>query len=699
MNPLSTSIEYLKGIGPHRAEILKKELKIRTYQDLLFLFPNRYIDKTVFHKIIDLNQENSEVQLKGKIIDIKIISQKIGKRLIAKFQDDTGEIDLIWFRGHKWISKKTIINTKYVIFGRLNWFLNKPGINHPEITLESSFIKENQLNIHPVYPSTEKLIAKGISQKIIKNAVKNLFDKIGNNFSETLPEYLINKLNLISKSDAICQIHFPKKNKQIIDSIKRLKFEELFFLQLQLLRKNMNHKLKVKGFFFNNVGKLLNTFYKKHLPFSLTNDQKKAIKEIRNDMGTGKHMNRLLQGDVGSGKTIVAFFSILIALDNGYQACLMAPTEILAKQHFQSLSVFSNKMNLSISLLTGSSKNNERKIINDGIINGSINILIGTHALIEDKIIFKNLGLAIIDEQHRFGVAQRSKLWKKNLIPPHILIMTATPIPRTLAMTVYGDLDLSLIKELPPGRKEIKTYLKNDSKRLEVFKFISKEINLGRQIYIVYPLIEESQKLDYKDLMDGYESICRYFPLPDYRISILHGKMKSKVKDHEMNRFIKGETQIMVATTVIEVGVDIPNASVIVIESAEKFGLSQLHQLRGRVGRGNFQSHCILMCSYKTSKEAQTRLNAMVKSNNGFEIADVDLKLRGPGNLMGTQQSGLLKLKIADILKDQKLLINARKYANKILIDDPGLNKNINLNIKKAISIRNKEKNLWNYIS
>jgi len=699
MDSLKTSLEYLKGIGPNRAELIKNELKVSNYQDLLYFFPIRYIDRTRFYNINEIPKNNSEVQIKGTIVNLKIQSKKKGKILIASFRDKTGIIDLVWFRGYKWIKEKIKINSNYVVFGKISWYLNTPKISHPEIILENDFDKQNQLSIHPIYSSTEKLISKGISQKVLKNAIRSLFDRIGSNFIETIPRYLLSELNLMSKSEAINQIHFPSNLNKITYSSNRLKFEELFYLQLQLIRKNIVHKHKIKGLNFNKVGELFNTFYSNYLPFSLTKSQKRVMKEIRYDMGTGKHMNRLLQGDVGSGKTIVSFLSMLIALDNDYQSCLMAPTEILAQQHYDSLTSLSEKMNINISLLTGSTNVKERKFINNGLLDGSINIIIGTHTLIEDNVKFKNLGIAIIDEQHKFGVAQRSKLWKKNLLPPHILIMTATPIPRTLAMTAYGDLDISIIDELPPGRKEIKTFLKDDSKRLEVFSFIKKEINSGRQIYIVYPLIEESEKMDYKDLMDGYESISREFPLPKYKISILYGKMKPDNKKYEMDRFVNGYSQIMVATTVIEVGVNVSNASVMIIESAERFGLSQLHQLRGRVGRGDYQSYCILMSKYNKSDDAKIRLNTLVESNDGFKIADVDLKLRGPGNIMGTKQSGILQLKIADLIKDYDLLKLSRKIAIKVLNDDPDLIKTKNIEIRKGYSLLNLDKNIWNYIS
>ena len=698
MDILDTSLEYLKGIGPNRAQLIKKELNIKSFRDLLYHLPIRYIDRSKFHKIDELTDSKSEVQIKGKIEKIYYKNYKNGKRLIATLHDNSGKIELVWFRGYKWIEKKISIDTNYVVFGKLSWFMNSPNIIHPEITNKDEYENVTHGKIYPIYSLNENLISKGINQKILRKSILSLFEKTCSNFKETLPEKIISELNLISKSKALTSIHFPSKIDEITKATSRLKFEELFYLQIQLLKKNRVNKTKIKGFNFNKVDFLFNTFYKKYLDFELTGSQKKVIREIRNDMGSGNQMNRLLQGDVGSGKTIVAFFSILIALDNNYQSCLMAPTEVLSKQHYESFLFFSKKLNIKISLLTGSTKSSDKKKVIKNLFDGKIDILIGTHALIEEKIKFKNLGLAIIDEQHKFGVAQRSKLWKKNFFPPHMLIMTATPIPRTLAMTAYGDLDISIINELPKGRLEIKTFLKSDSKRLEIFNFIKKQINEGRQIYIVYPLIEESKKMNYKDLMDGYESISREFPLPKYKISILHGKMKYDEKKIEMKRFIKGETQIMVATTVIEVGVNIPNASVMIIESAEKFGLSQLHQLRGRVGRGNFQSYCILVASEKKSNEAKIRLETMKKSNDGFEIADVDLKLRGPGNIMGTEQSGILNLKIADLINDNDLLVKARKFALNILNEDPELKDLNNIKIRNTYKSIIKNKNIWNYI-
>ncbi|WGD34202.1 ATP-dependent DNA helicase RecG [Olleya sp. YS] len=696
---LQTSIDYLKGVGPNRADLLRKELGIHTYQDLINLFPNRYLDRTQYYKINQLLRNAAEIQVIGKITKFEEVSQKRGKRLVATFKDDTGTMELVWFRGQKWIRESLKLNTPYVIFGKTNWFNGKFSMPHPEIEL----LTEHQANLRSamqaIYPSTEKLSNKGISNRVMTKIMQNLFLETNGKFAETLSEKLLSENKLISKSEALFNIHFPQNQEALSKAQFRLKFEELFYIQLQLILKNLIHKTKIKGFPFEKVGEHFNQFFKHHLPFELTNAQKRVIKEIRHDLGSNAQMNRLLQGDVGSGKTIVALMSILIALDNDFQACLMAPTEILSVQHYNRLVELCNKLNISIKLLTGSSKTSERKKIHEQLENGELNLLIGTHALLEDKVKFKNLGLAIIDEQHRFGVKQRAKLWKKNTFPPHVLVMTATPIPRTLAMSVYGDLDISIIDELPPGRKAIKTVHRYDSNRLKVFRFLRDEIAKGRQVYIVYPLIQESAQMDYKDLMDGYESLSREFPMPNYQISIVHGKMKPADKEFEMQRFVKGETNIMVATTVIEVGVNVPNASVMVIESAERFGLAQLHQLRGRVGRGAEQSYCILMTSHKLSENSKTRIDTMVRTNDGFEIAEVDLRLRGPGDIMGTQQSGILNLRIADIVKDNHILQHARYWAKQILDKDPSLGHPENAVILDTYRQMSKYKNIWNYIS
>ncbi|MEL1241095.1 ATP-dependent DNA helicase RecG [Flavobacterium flavipallidum] len=699
-NLLLTPIEYLKGVGPSRGELLRKELGIHKYADLLNLYPNRYIDRTRYYKINQLQNNIAEVQIIGKIINIKTVEFAKGrKRLVATFVDDTGQMELVWFQGHKWIRESLKINEMLVIFGKCNSFNGVYNMAHPEIELWSEHEKSLRSAMQAVYPSTETLTNRGISNRVVNKMMEQLFIETQALFSETLPDYLIQNLKLIPKNAALFNIHFPKSSEALAKAQFRLKFEELFFIQLQLIMKNLIQKHKIQGHPFTKVGCYFNDFYQNHLPFDLTNAQKRVIKEIRTDMGSNAQMNRLLQGDVGSGKTIVAFMSMLLAIDNGFQACLMAPTEILANQHFIGLSELANKLNIKIKILTGSTKTSERKIIHEELENGSLQILIGTHALLEDKVKFENIGLAIIDEQHRFGVEQRSKLWKKNHIPPHILVMTATPIPRTLAMSLYGDLDISVIDELPPGRKPIQTVHRYDSNRLKIWKFIRDEIALGRQIYIVYPLIQESEKMDYKDLMDGYESISRDFPLPQYAISIVHGKMKPADKDAEMKRFAEGKTNIMVATTVIEVGVNVTNASVMIIESAERFGLSQLHQLRGRVGRGAEQSYCILITDHKLSSDSKTRMETMVRTNDGFEIAEVDLKLRGPGNLMGTQQSGVLNLQIADIVKDREILSLARAHAMQIVNSDMGLQKPEHAVLRAVYMELTKKKNIWNYIS
>ena len=704
---LHTSIEYLKGVGAARADLLRKELGIRTLAELLHFFPNRYIDRTQFFKINQLQQNAAELQLVGKITQLKTVKQKKGSRLVATFIDDSGSMELVWFRGAKWLKDAIKINTPYVIFGKVNWFNGAFSMPHPELELVTEYEKSLQTVMQPVYPSTEMLSKRGITNRVMAKIMQNLFLEVNGKFQETLSDQIINELKFISKNDALFNIHFPKNQELLTKALQRLKFEELFFIQLQLIRKNLIHKTKIKGYVFDTIGDNFNNFYTNDLPFELTNAQKRVVKEIRKDMITGAQMNRLLQGDVGSGKTIVAVLSSLIAIDNGFQTALIAPTAILANQHYNAIVDLLKELKISVKLLTGATKTKERKVIHEALEDGTLDILIGTHALLEDKVQFKNLGLAIIDEQHRFGVAQRSKMWMKGsqneevggAIPPHILVMTATPIPRTLAMSVYGDLDISVIDELPPGRKQIKTAHRYDSNRLSVFKFMKEEIAKGRQVYVVYPLIQESQKLDFKDLMDGYESITREFPKPQYQISIVHGKMKAADKDFEMDRFLKGETQIMVATTVIEVGVNIPNASVMIIESAERFGLSQLHQLRGRVGRGAEQSYCILMTSFKLTSDAKTRLETMVETNDGFEIAEVDLKLRGPGDLMGTQQSGVLNLKIADIIKDAHVLKQARNIATQVLKSDPNLKKEEHKYIKRTYVALSKNNAIWSNIS
>ena len=699
MIQLSNPISYISGVTINRSALLAQELYIKTCSDLLHFFPNRYIDKSQFYKVGQLQNTNADVQIVGKITHVKTVKQKKGSRLVATFIDETGSMELVWFKGVKWIKDSLKINTPYVVYGKLNSYNNFFSIPHPEIELLSDYKKKQQSAMQPVYPSTEMLQTKGISNKIVRTAIQNLFIQLEGRIGESLSQSFMNEQQLLSKREAMLNIHFPKSQELLAKAQYRLKFEELFFIQLQLLRKKIIRKSKLKGYMFESVGEKFNTFYKNNLPFNLTNAQKRVLKEVRKDVASEIHMNRLLQGDVGSGKTIVALLSMLLAIDNGFQAALIAPTEILAAQHYKAIVELLVGININVDLLTGSVRAKKRKEIHQKLEDGTLHILIGTHALLEDKVIFKNLGIAIIDEQHRFGVAQRSKMWKKNKLPPHVLVMTATPIPRTLAMSVYGDLDISVIDELPPGRKEVKTVHRYDSNRLAVFKFLKDEIAKGRQVYVVYPLIQESAAMDYKDLMDGYESIARDFPMPEYQISIVHGKMKPVDKEYEMQRFVKGETQIMVATTVIEVGVNVPNASVMVIESSERFGLSQLHQLRGRVGRGADQSYCILLTDYKLSADAKTRLKTMVETSDGFKIAEVDLKLRGPGNMMGTQQSGVLNLKIADVVKDTAILTKARNAAIETLTEDPDLLSPKNELLLKTYTKIQKTSGLWSNIS
>ncbi len=696
---LNQPITYLKGVSIARAELLYAELGVKNCKDLLHLFPFRYIDKTQFYKINSLQQNTAEVQIVGKITGLKTVEQKRGSRLVATFRDETGAIELVWFRGQKWLKDSLKINQPYVIYGKLNFYGGKFSMPHPEMELLKDYKRKIQSSMQPVYPSTEKLANKNVSNKVVRSYIEDLLFKIGNSIDESLPSYILQEHNLLGKRESLINIHFPKNQELLAKAQFRLKFEELFFIQMQLLRKKLIRKSKIKGFVFEKVGETFNNFYTNYLPFQLTNAQKRVLKEIRKDVASNAHMNRLLQGDVGSGKTIVALLAMLLAIDNGFQATIMAPTEILATQHYHAVTELLQEMNISVELLTGSVKTKKRREIHAALESGELNILIGTHALLEDKVKFKNLGIAIIDEQHRFGVEQRSKLWLKNVIPPHILVMTATPIPRTLAMSVYGDLDISVIDELPPGRKEVKTVHRYDKNRLAVFKFLKDEIEKGRQVYIVYPLIQESEAMDYKDLMDGYESISREFPLPKYQISIVHGKMKPADKEYEMQRFVKGETQIMVATTVIEVGVNVPNASVMIIESAERFGLSQLHQLRGRVGRGAEQSYCILLSSFKLSADAKTRLKTMVDTSDGFKIAEVDLKLRGPGNLMGKQQSGVLNLKIADVVRDTPILFKARQTAIEVLQNDANLSKPENTVLQKTFAQIQRKTGFWSEIS
>jgi len=692
----TTSIEFLKGVGPQRAALLNKELSIFTFGDLMQHYPFRYEDRTKFYTIGTISDEMQFVQVKGFIKKKELIGVGFKKRLVAQMTDETGEIELVWFQGINWINEKIKPGVEYIAFGKPSRFGNKFNIAHPELDVAVAR-NSNEGFLQPIYSITEKLRAKHFDSKTFSKLIHELLAISVNKIRETLSSQIINSENLLSKKDALYNIHVPTTFELLARAQHRLKFEELFYIQLRLLKMKLIRQNKFKGQLFQNTS-LLNKFYKDHLPFSLTDAQKKVIKEIYADLRSGKQMNRLLQGDVGSGKTIVSFICMLIILSGAAQCALMAPTEILAQQHFKNLKAHADRMEISIALLTGSTKKSERTSIHEKLQNGDLQILIGTHALLEEEVKFHNLGLSIIDEQHRFGVAQRSKLWQKNKdVYPHILVMTATPIPRTLAMTLYGDLEISVIDELPVGRKPIKTIHRYDAHRLQVNQFIRDQIESGRQVYCVYPLIEESEKLDLKHLMDGYESVVRAFP--DIPVSIVHGKMKAEAKSYEMKRFSTGETKIMVATTVIEVGVDVPNASVMVIENAERFGLSQLHQLRGRVGRGADQSYCILMTSYKLGADSKIRIDTMVKTNNGFEIAETDLKLRGPGDLLGTQQSGVLDLLIADLGKDGNLLQRAREKAIEVLTDDPELVKPENQVIRVQVDSMKKTTVNWSRIS
>lgn len=691
-----TPVEFLKGVGPQRSALLNKELKIFTFGDLIQYYPFRYEDRTKFYSIQEVTDEMPYVQLKGFVTKKELIGIGAKKRLVATFRDKSGEMELVWFQGIKWVQDKIGTGVEYVVFGKPVQFGKKFNIAHPEIEPVTA-ANTSDGYLHPVYPLTEKLKARYIDSKAISKMQRELLVLAKDKIRETLTAEIIKQFRLIGKQQALVNIHFPQSHELIAAAQNRLKFEELFYIQLRLLKMKLIRQESFKGQVFNDAS-LLTKFYKEFIPFPLTDAQKKVIKEIYADLKSGRQMNRLLQGDVGSGKTIVAFVCALISIGSGTQCALMAPTEILAQQHFNNLSKYAALMQIPIALLTGSTRKSERRQIHEALQSGELKILIGTHALLEEEVKFKNLGLAIIDEQHRFGVAQRSKLWSKNAgLYPHVLVMTATPIPRTLAMTLYGDLDISVIDQLPAGRKPIKTIHKFDSHRLQVNQFLKEQIAAGRQVYIVYPLIDESEKLDLKHLMDGYESISRAFP--NEAISIVHGKMKSDAKDFEMKRFIKRETSIMVATTVIEVGVDVPNASVMVIENAERFGLSQLHQLRGRVGRGADQSYCVLMTSVKLSSDSKIRINTMVRTNNGFEISETDLQLRGPGDLMGTQQSGALDLLIADLGKDGKILQAARETAIRVLESDPELQKSENQVIRAQVERTKNSAVNWSKIS
>ena len=697
---LEQEIKYLPGVGPQRAEMLKNELDIHTFEDLLYYFPYRYIDRSKFYTIKDIHPDLAYIQVIGKIISFRTEGPPRKKRLIATFADQTGTLELLWFKGHKWIKESLKPGIPYVVYGKPGVFNRKINIIHPEIEEKEKFEQKFNTKFQALYNTTDKLKNSYVNTRVIQKLQNNLFQKIHDKIEETLPSYLVKKLKLMPLKEALLNIHFPASFELLEKAQYRLKFEELFYIQLNIVKQKNKQKAVFDGFKFPEVGTHFNAFYNNNLPFELTNAQKRVLKEIRKDLNSGKQMNRLLQGDVGSGKTMVALMSILIGLDNNFQASVMAPTEILANQHYDTIVKFLNNLDINTRLLTGSTKQSERKTILDELKNGKIDILIGTHALLEEPVQFKHLGIVIIDEQHRFGVAQRAKLWKKNTQPPHVLVMTATPIPRTLAMTVYGDLDVSVIDELPPGRKPVKTSHLNDAKRLKLFGFMRDQIKQGRQIFVVYPLIKESEKMDYKNLEDGYASVKEAFPPPDYTVSIVHGKMKTNEKNMSMQLFISGKAQILVATTVIEVGVDIPNASVMVIESAERFGLSQLHQLRGRVGRGADQSYCILMTGNKLSEYARKRIQTMVQTNNGFDIAEADLQLRGPGDIEGTQQSGIpFNFKIANLAKDGMILQQARNVAVRILDHDPDLNNPNNKLLVDGLKKIKKSKTDWSVIS
>ncbi|HAW21402.1 MAG TPA: ATP-dependent DNA helicase RecG [Flavobacteriales bacterium] len=700
MNVLETPIEFLKGVGPARSELMRTEMGVRTFGGLLHYYPFRHIDRSKFYPISEIDPEAAMVQVKGKFIRIDGIGAKRIVRMVGAFQDDQGNImEVAWFRSLTWIKQSIKTDVDYVLFGKPGMFKGKLQMTHPEIELAENFGKGLKGGLEGVYSTTEKLKARKLDSRAIRKLMEVLIPQVMNQITETLPGYIRSRQDLIPRASALKDIHFPANTETLVQAQKTLKFEELFYVQMRLMNIKAKRNKEIRGQVFAAVGDHFNSFYNNHLPFALTDAQKRVIKEIRKDMGTGNQLNRLLQGDVGSGKTVVALLCALIAIDNGFQAAIMAPTEILAQQHYETIFELLSEMHINVAILTGSSKTAYRKKLHANLENGQIHLLIGTHALLEDKVKFHNLGFVVIDEQHRFGVAQRSKLWRKNSIPPHVLVMTATPIPRTLAMTVYGDLDVSVIDELPPGRKPIKTVHRGDGGRLQVFGFMKEEIKKGRQIYVVYPLIEESEAFDYKDLMDGYESIARAFPIPEYQVSIVHGKMKPEDKEFEMKRFAEGKCQIMVATTVIEVGVNVPNASVMVIESAERFGLSQLHQLRGRVGRGADQSFCILMTGNKLSNEGRKRISTMCETNDGFRIAEVDLKLRGPGDLMGTQQSGIMDFNIADIVKDKEILIKSREEANYIFENDPTLEHEKLAIVKAHLSSIMRKKPNWGRIS
>lgn len=696
---LDTAIEYLKGIGPQRAELLKSDLQIFTVRDLLMHFPFRYVDRSALHRISQINEEMPYVQLRGVVEGLEIVGTKKAKRLVVYFRDQSGMVELVWFKGYNWMAQKLQLGIEYLVFGKASVFNGRYNLAHPEVSVYSEQLMQELSSLQPVYNTTEKMKLKGLDSEGIRKAMRQVFNQLDpNEITELQNQQMIKDLRLLPRYEALLNLHFPQSASLLQKAEFRIKFDELFYVQLRLLLLNTNRHHHSIGAVFKKVGPLFTDFYDNHMPFQLTTAQKRVIREIRVDCGSGKQMSRLVQGDVGSGKTLVALMTMLLALDNGYQACLMAPTEILAQQHFQTFSTLLKDLPITVDLLTGSVKTKERKRIHANLLSGELRILIGTHALIEDTVQFQNLGMVVIDEQHRFGVAQRARLREKNKVPPHMLIMTATPIPRTLAMTLYGDLDTSVIDELPPGRKPIRTMHYTEAQRLRVFGFMREQIALGRQIYVVYPLISESEKMDYQNLQQGYDNIVHEFPSPQYRVSIVHGKLSNEQKEFEMQRFVKGETQIMVATTVIEVGVNVPNASVMIIESAERFGLSQLHQLRGRVGRGAEQSFCILLTGQKIGADSRLRMETMVRTNDGFEISEVDLRLRGPGDLEGTQQSGVADLKLANLAQDGQILQLARDRAGRILDEDENLSLSQHKIYSEELEKRKQARSNWSKI-
>ena len=698
---LQTPIEFLKGVGEKRGAVLRKEFGIQTFNDLLYYFPYRHIDKSHVYKVSDIVNDGGYILLRGKIQNVRIVGQMRAQRLTAMFSDDSGSIELVWFNGIRWVQDVLKSRTEFVIFGKPTLFNGRWNITHPELIDPAQ--QQNSpvsLRFQPLYNTSETAKKKSLDSKAVSKLTANLLAQVKDVIPETMPREMVEELHLMSLRDALVNIHYPEDSQKLSQATLRLKFDELFFTQLKLLKLKLINNKKFQGHLFQQVGHYFNTFYKECLPFDLTNAQKRVLREIRGDVGSGRQMNRLLQGDVGSGKTIIALFSMLLAKDNGFQACLMAPTEILATQHYEKISKQLEPLGLQVEFLSGSTKTAKRKQILTDLQNGQVDILIGTHALIEDNVVFNKLGIVVIDEQHRFGVEQRAKLWRKSgAVPPHILVMTATPIPRTLAMTLYGDLDVSVIDEMPAGRKPIVTQHFYEKDRLKLFGFMKQQIAEGRQVYVVYPLIQESEALDLLDLQAGYEAIERSFPPPTYSIGVVHGRMKAEEKDYIMNHFKKNEIQILLSTTVIEVGIDVPNATVMVIENAERFGLSQLHQLRGRVGRGGNQSYCILMSKYELSTEGRKRLHAMVETNDGFEIANFDLQLRGPGDLQGTRQSGMLDFKIADLTKDEKLVAYTRNFAQQILDKDPDLSLPEHARLAETLEKLMKRDTNWSVIS